>query len=148
MRTEYMNEPPRFDGWAPKGYESRLMRCKVLPYLKKASRRRFLGRGVGGGLPCHKDLPSRTSSQKPARFSTRFSYHYYGANSARCGKVMPTAMTTQDAALSREWLTGTDRIESFYAGLRDQFLPGRPLWVTETADAACGGKPMGFNIYR
>jgi hypothetical protein len=52
---------------------------------------------------------------------------------------MPTAMTAQDAALSREWLTRTDRIESFYAGLRDQYLPERPLWVTETADAACGG---------
>jgi heparanase len=48
-------------------------------------------------------------------------------------------VASQDAALSREWLTGTDKIESFYAGLRDQYLPGRPLWVTETADAACGG---------
>jgi hypothetical protein len=52
---------------------------------------------------------------------------------------MPGAMTTQAAALSPEWLTGTDKIESFHAGLRDQYLPGKPLWVTETADAACGG---------
>jgi hypothetical protein len=52
---------------------------------------------------------------------------------------MPTAMTTQAAALSTEWLTETDKIEIFYAGLRDQYLPGKSLWVTETADAACGG---------
>ena len=43
------------------------------------------------------------------------------------------------AALSTEWLTETDKIEIFYAGLRDQYLPGKSLWVTETADAACGG---------
>jgi heparanase len=52
---------------------------------------------------------------------------------------MPTAMTTEAAALSKDWLTGTDRIETFYAGLRDEYLPGKPLWITETADAACGG---------
>jgi heparanase len=34
---------------------------------------------------------------------------------------------------------GTDKIEIFYAGLRDKYLPGKSLWVTETADAACGG---------
>jgi hypothetical protein len=48
-------------------------------------------------------------------------------------------MTTQTAALSTEWLTRTDKIEIFYAGLRDKYLPGKSLWVTETADAACGG---------
>jgi hypothetical protein len=52
---------------------------------------------------------------------------------------MPTAMTTQAAALSTEWLTETDKIETFYAALRDQYLPGKSLWLTETADAACGG---------
>jgi hypothetical protein len=25
--------------------------------------------------------------------------------------------------------------------LRDRFAPGKPLWITETADAACGGNP-------
>jgi hypothetical protein len=27
------------------------------------------------------------------------------------------------------------------AGLRDRFEPGKPIWLTETADAACGGNP-------
>ena len=26
-------------------------------------------------------------------------------------------------------------------GIRDRFLPGKPIWITETADAACGGNP-------
>jgi heparanase 1 len=26
-------------------------------------------------------------------------------------------------------------------GLRDRYEPGKPVWITETADAACGGNP-------
>ena len=29
--------------------------------------------------------------------------------------------------------------ESFYAKLRDEYLPGKPLWVTETGEGSCGG---------
>jgi hypothetical protein len=45
-------------------------------------------------------------------------------------------------ALSEEWLSRTDRSYTYYViGIRDRFLPGRPIWITETADAACGGNP-------
>lgn len=32
-------------------------------------------------------------------------------------------------------------VHAFYADLRDRYDPGKPLWVTETADAGCGGNP-------
>jgi heparanase len=65
-----------------------------------------------------------------------FSYHYYGALSARChGK------TTPEAALSQDWFAGTDRALGPNKVLRDRFTPGKPIWLTETADAACGGNP-------
>ena len=51
------------------------------------------------------------------------------------------AQTTADAALSEEWLGRTDATLAFYRKLRDAFAPGKPLWLTETADAACGGNP-------
>jgi hypothetical protein len=44
-----------------------------------------------------------------------------------------------DKALTAEWLDRTDVVEGFYAGLRDKYLPGKPMWLTETAEAACGG---------
>ena len=53
----------------------------------------------------------------------------------------PALQTTAAAALSNEWLARADGITAFYAGLRDQFEPGKPLWITEIADAACGGNP-------
>ena len=51
------------------------------------------------------------------------------------------AQTTAEAALSEEWLGRTDATLAFYRKLRDAFAPGKPLWLTETADAACGGNP-------
>lgn len=71
-----------------------------------------------------------------------FSYHSYAAASERCATPGSGVVgTTARAALSPEWLSSADRIHAFYAALRDRFEPGKPIWVTETADAACGGNP-------
>ncbi|MCP3472618.1 hypothetical protein NLM33_20090 [Bradyrhizobium sp. CCGUVB1N3] len=64
----------------------------------------------------------------------RFSYHHYNTLSPRCGVRNDPAR-----ALSADWLARTDRTLSVYRGLRDEFEPGTPIWLTETADAACGG---------
>src|SRR5579864_3822422 len=70
-----------------------------------------------------------------------FSYHLYAAASQRCASMGASSQTTAAAALSPEWLSRSEKIGAFYAGLRDRFEPGKPLWITETADAACGGNP-------
>jgi hypothetical protein len=89
----------------------------TMPMLKTADLLRACGPGIDG-----------------------FSYHHYGAGSRRCaGPQMPG--TTAEAALSEEWLARTDQTLSFYRRLRDRFESGKPFWVTETADAACGGNP-------
>jgi hypothetical protein len=67
------------------------------------------------------------------------SYHSYGAVSSRCGAMGTAASTRVEAALSEEWLSRGERIEGYYSGLRDRFEPGKPIWNTETAQAACGG---------
>jgi Glycosyl hydrolase family 79, N-terminal domain len=64
------------------------------------------------------------------------SYHYYGALSKRCG-----GQQTAQAALSEAWLSRTDQTFAFYRTLRDRLAPGKPIWLTETAEAACGGNP-------
>jgi len=65
-----------------------------------------------------------------------FSYHHYGALSERCAGT-----TTPEEALSEAWLSRTDQTLAFYRTLRDQFAPGKPIWLTETAETACGGNP-------
>jgi hypothetical protein len=64
----------------------------------------------------------------------RFSYHHYGTVSPRCGGRDAPAQ-----ALGEAWLARTDRTFDIYRALRDALAPGKPIWLTETADAACGG---------
>lgn len=69
-----------------------------------------------------------------------FSYHFYGNVSQRCAAARPTTANKAEA-LSPAWLDLTLRDLHFYSGVRDRFEPGDPLWITETAQAACGGSP-------
>jgi hypothetical protein len=62
------------------------------------------------------------------------SYHHYGALSERC-----SGTSAPEKALSEEWLSRTDQTLAFYRSLRDKYEPGKPIWLTETAEAACGG---------
>jgi heparanase 1 len=68
------------------------------------------------------------------------SYHYYGGGSQRCAAEGMSSLTPADA-LSETWLAGTLKEHAYYAALRDKYEPGKPMWLTETAQAACGGSP-------
>jgi heparanase 1 len=134
--VEFMNEPNLAEiGGAPPGYDAtaygrdfRLFRS----FMKQTSpETKILGPGTVGEAAIASDLLAASGPGVDA-----FSYHYYGTLSERCsGKGAP------EAALSEEWLSGTDRTLRFYQTLRDKFVPGNPIWLTETADAACGGNP-------
>jgi hypothetical protein len=75
-----------------------------------------------------------------------FTYHFYGAVSQRCKMMGAALQTTPEAALTEEWLSLTDSEEAFYAALRDRFAPGKPMWLTETGEAACGGNPWAVDF--
>ena len=68
-----------------------------------------------------------------------FSYHHYGAHSVRCKDETQTA---QEDALSEQWLSRTDDSLAFYEPLRDEYAASTPIWLTETAETACGGNPL------
>jgi heparanase 1 len=81
------------------------------------------------------------SATPPPKYDV-FSYHFYGAASLRCVSMGAGTQTTPDAALSEAWLARADTSYNFYVmGLRDRYEPGKPVWITETADSACGGNP-------
>ena len=73
------------------------------------------------------------------------SYHFYGAVSQRCHGRGP-AEADKAQALSPAWLDLTLRDWRYYAALRDKYEPGDPMWVTETAQAACGGSPWASSF--
>jgi heparanase 1 len=151
--AEYMNEPTYAQmGGAPKGYDAAAYGRDIhvfVPFLKEASPNTIIlgpggvGEGIAlapiglaGNLLKSEDLLKATGPVFDA-----FSYHSYAATSKRCASMGPASQTGPEAALSEELLSRADRIEQFYSGLRDRFEPGKPMWLTETADAACGGNP-------
>lgn len=70
-----------------------------------------------------------------------FSYHFYGAASMRMMKSGPFSIQAENA-LDSSWITKTDKVADFYKAMRDKYEPGKPIWVTETAEAAAGGDPF------
>ncbi len=149
--TEFMNEPTYAAmGGAPKGYDAASYGRDVAAFRtflrKTAPDTLFLGPGsvgegpfampMGGGVLKSEDLLHATGPLFDV-----FSYHLYAAASQRCASMGASSQTTAAAALSQDWLSRPDKIGAFYADLRDRFEPGKSLWITETADAACGGNP-------
>jgi heparanase 1 len=153
--AEYMNEPTFAEiGGAPKGYDAAAYARDIAvfrPFARQAAPGMvILGPGsVGEGISlvpagmARGQLKTEDLLTAAGPAFDAFSYHFYGALSKRCAGMVPEAGTTPEDALSEQWLARTGRVEAFYAGLRDRFAPGKPLWLTETADAGCGGNPWG-----
>jgi len=132
--AEFMNEPdlPAIGG-APTGYSASAFARDFAvfhAFMKQAAGEvMILAPGTMARSPEATDLFLAAAPGIDA-----VSYHYYGALSERCAGGQ-----TADAALSEEWLSRTDETLAFYRALRDRAAPGKPIWLTETAEAACGG---------
>jgi heparanase len=97
------------------------------------------GTGVGGVASLQsEDFLSRNPNSVDI-----VSYHHYGTVSPRCG---PMKFGNLESALLPEFLNLTALDYDFYAGLRDKYEPGKPLWLNETAQAACGGAPWASSF--
>ena len=150
--AEFINEPTYPVGAdVPKGYDGaaygRDFATFKPVFRKNAPTALLLGPGsVGEGIVL---APGLSGIKTAALLNNTgaanvdiFSYHFYPAVSERCAAHAPASMkigTSPGDALTENFLTRTDTVEGYYAGLRDQYAPGKPLWVTETAQAACGG---------
>jgi hypothetical protein len=150
--AEFMNEPTYAAmGGAPDGYDAAAFGRDLntfLPFLRDAAPGTlFLGPGSvgeGGALataPAGAMLSSESLLKASGPVFDIFSYHLYTAASQRCASMGPKSQTTAAQALSPNLLSRIEAIDAFYADLANRYLPGKPRWITETADAACGGNP-------
>ena len=147
--AEFMNEPNiAAMGGAPKGYDATSYGRDVAAFRAFARAELpemiFLGPGSAGEGTLMTPASMSTLSSVDLLTATgpvfdAISYHSYGAVSSRCVSFGAASTTSAEAALSEEWLARPARIEAFYSGIRDRFEPSKPLWLTETALAACGG---------
>jgi hypothetical protein len=133
--AEFMNEPNlATTGVAPAGYDAAAY-GRDFKIFRSFLKKNFpdivvLGPGTVGEAASASDL---LVASGPGGVDA-VSYHHYGTLSERC-----SGTSAPEAALSEDWLSRTDQTLAFYRFLRDQFEPGKPIWLTETADAACGG---------
>ena len=147
--AEYFNEPNIAEmGGAPRGYDAAAYGRDIAVFRafakKTAPDMVFVGPGSAGEGTLMVPESMHTLSSVDLLNATgpvfdAISYHSYGGVSSRCSQFGATATTTSAAALSDEWLALSEKIEAFYGSIRDRFEPGKPLWLTETAQAACGG---------
>jgi hypothetical protein len=141
--AEFMNEPNlAAKNGAPAGYDAkayardfRIFRAFI---KQNSSKTLIVGPGSTGETSSSSDSHMGTTGllAAGARGVDVFSYHHYATLSQRCG-----GRDAPKDILSEAWLSRTDRALSFYRTLRDRFEPNKPIWLTETADAACGGNP-------
>jgi hypothetical protein len=134
--AELMNEPdlPAIGG-VPADYDAAAYGRDFAVFRafmkQEATETLILGPGTGSG-------PSDAAEAFAAAAEgvDAVSYHYYAAVSKRCGGEL-----TPEVALSETWLSRADQAFAVYRTLRNRFAPGKPIWLTETAEAACGGDP-------
>lgn len=147
VAAELFNEPSHaYHGDVSKDYKGINYANDLLAFKKLvadvAPKMKIIGpgsTGEGGILPPKSiDLPlDELLNQTPKPSFDVFTYHYYGTVSKRCGGGQKV-----ENALSPEWLSKTEKGLEFYQNARDKYNPNAPIWLTETAEAACGGNPL------
>jgi hypothetical protein len=144
---EFMNEPSARAG-APHGYDAAAYARDHAVFRDTVRAESpttwILGPSALGDKiddPEEGGLSARKILERAAADHDVLSYHHYGAASRRCSSDTWWPQTRAQDALGEDWLGRTEQAFRVYRQLRDQFLPGKPIWLTETADTVCGGNP-------
>jgi hypothetical protein len=144
---EFMNEPSARAG-APENYEAEAFARDHRAFhdvLREVSpQTSILGPSALGDKLDDPGEPALSAAKLLAKIAPDLdglSYHHYGAASRRCAGDAWWPQTRAQDALGEDWLGTTERAFEVYRTLRDRFLPGKPIWLTETADTVCGGNP-------
>lgn len=138
--AEFMNEPDLASN-APRDYDATDYARDFMVFrrlMREISPETIIA-GPGSAAGSSDDVPAGLSPRNLLAASGGIdvvSYHHYQTLSRRCGGDDEPSAGFDEAFLAR-----TDRALALYERLRDELAPGKPIWLTETADAACGGNP-------
>lgn len=158
--AEFMNEPNLLSGsGAPKGYTpEHFVRDQDIfnkwihdnyPECKAVGPCSFNGKM--GGLNIEKfpikQLMSKISTDAFLKDAKEpidvFSYHYYNGVSERIAAGMSFVHWKGHLITSEEYLDGAPYCAKSAAKMRDKYIPGAQMWVTESGDAGGGGNTWG-----
>lgn len=136
--ADYARDQDILYGWVREHYPDCLLvgPCTTGDPSITDTKRRGFGAGIGS-------LSTTCTTQELLKDTKVkldvFSYHYYNGVSERMASVMPNAHWDGEQAHSDEYLAVAPDCAKSHAPLRDKYVPGGQMWVTESGDAGGGG---------
>ncbi len=135
---DYARDQDIFNAWVKEHYPDCLLvgPCSLGDGAMGALEMKQMGAGIGTMMQiCTTDDLMR-GTKVPLDV---FSYHYYNGISERLASIMPAGHWNGSEAHTDAYLAVAPINARSYAPLRDKYVPGGQMWVTESGDAGGGG---------
>lgn len=132
--ADYARDQDRFFAWVRKNYPRCL--CVGPCSLGEGAQAESFGAGIGLLMQIATTQELMRGTQVPLDV---FSYHYYNGISERLASKMPEGHWNSGDAHTDAYLAVAPNNARIYAPLRDRYVPGGQMWVTESGDAGGGG---------
>lgn len=136
--ADYARDQDIFNGWVREHYPQCLIvgPCSLGEGAMGKMDLKSAGAGIGALMQIctTDDLISDTKIPLDV-----FSYHYYNGVSERLASMMPQGHWDGREAHTDAYLEVAAANAKIYAPLRDRYVPGGQMWVTESGDAGGGG---------
>ncbi len=136
--ADYARDQDIFFGWVRKHYPNCILvgPCTTGDPSLSCNGKRSLSAGIAGIAPtCTTQALMEGTTIRPDIFS----YHYYNGISERGASLAPDSHWTAEEASTDEYLSVAPECARSHAELRDKYVPGGQMWVTESGDAGAGG---------
>ena len=135
---DFVRDQDIFNGWVRDHYPNCLIvgPCSLGEGGMGKIDMKSAGAGIGGMMKICTTDDLMNGSQIPLDI---FSYHYYNNISERLGSMMPGMRWLASDAYTDAYLNVAPLNAKSYASLRDKYVPGGQMWVTESGDAGGGG---------
>jgi hypothetical protein len=136
--ADYARDQDILYGWVRENYPDCLLvgPCTTGDPTALGNNDRGFGAGIGSLMSASTTEELLADTKVPLDV---FSYHYYNGVSERMASVMPKAHWPGELAHTNEYLAVAGDCAKNHAVLRDKFVPGGQIWVTESGDAGGGG---------
>lgn len=136
--ADYARDQDIFCGWVKENYPRCLLvgPCSLGDGAIGKMDRKSAGAGIGAMMKLCTTHDLLKGTKVPLDV---FSYHYYNGVSERMASATPSGHWDGSEAHTEAYLAVAPDNARIYASLRDQYVPGSQLWVTESGDAGGGG---------
>jgi len=136
--ADFARDQDIFFGWVREHYPNCLLvgPCTTGDPSLACSGEKSLAAGLGRVVPvCTTQALMEGTTIRP----NVFSYHYYNGISERGASIAPDSHWSGDTAHTDAYLSVAPECARDHAALRDKYVPGGQVWVTESGDAGAGG---------